>query len=41
MPINVPSKAADTVPEYVTSSPRVKPRLIPEKISRGRSSFIR
>ncbi len=39
--MSVPSNAAETVPEYVTSSPRFKPRLIPEKTSCGRSSFMR
>ncbi len=41
IPVSVPSKAAETVPEYVTSSPRFKPRLMPEKSSFGRSSFNR
>src|SRR4030095_10892063 len=41
MPISVPSNAAETVPEYVTSSPRFRPRLMPEKSSFGRSSFSR
>jgi hypothetical protein len=41
MPIRVPSKAAETVPEYVTSSPRFRPRLMPEKMRLGRPSFIR
>ena len=36
MPISVPSNAAETVPEYVTSSPRFNPRLIPENSSFGR-----
>ncbi len=41
MPISVPSKAAETVPEYVTSSPRLSPRLMPENRSFGRSSLSR
>ena len=41
MPISAPSKAAETVPEYVTSSPRLSPRLMPEKRSCGRASFSR
>jgi hypothetical protein len=36
MPRSVPSIAADTVPEYVTSSPRLAPLLIPETTSVGR-----
>ena len=35
IPRIVPSKAADTVPEYITSSPRLTPRLIPDTISDG------
>ncbi len=43
MPSSVPSMAADTVPEYVTSSPRLAPLLIPETTSvglRGRMPLI-
>ena len=38
----VPSRAAETVPEYVTSSPRLTPRLIPDTTSAGRprNSFL-
>src|SRR2546427_12879280 len=38
----VPSRAAETVPEYVTSSPRLAPRLIPDTTSAGRprNSFL-
>src|SRR5262249_57448103 len=36
-PSNVPSIAAETVPEYVTSSPRFEPWLMPETTSTGGS----
>src|SRR5207247_1656682 len=35
-PSSVPSMAADTVPEYVTSSPRLEPWLMPDTTSTGR-----
>src|SRR6266550_2660764 len=37
---SAPSKAAEMVPEYVTSSPRFGPKLMPETTMSGRSSFI-
>src|ERR671915_1306340 len=38
-PSMIPSKAAATVPEYVMSSPRFAPWLIPDTISSGSSSI--
>jgi len=37
IPSTIPSSAAATVPEYVMSSPRLAPWLMPETISSGRS----
>src|SRR4051794_11795948 len=39
MPSTMPSSAAATVPEYVMSSPRLEPWLIPETISSGWNSI--
>ena len=38
-PRSVPSNAHATVPEYVTSSPRFGPALIPEKTKSGGFAF--
>ncbi len=37
MPSSVPSIAAETVPEYVMSSPRLAPLLMPESSKPGRA----
>src|ERR1051326_9072721 len=37
---SAPSNAAEIVPEYVTSSPRFGPKLMPETTMSGRFSFI-